>query len=128
MRNPSNRKHRFHHCLSILSAVDATGIWRCQKPRMHKLIYTKKMNSRKRDPKLWLHTTYISFIQMIFPRYQIVRISVIYHCVSYNCNCCFLQLSVSNATYHRFLPLVPGDDFCLNSGGFLWVHVAVAPQ
>ena len=68
MEIPSNRVHGFHYSESILSAVAATEILALPETRGHKLIYAKKMNSRKRDLKLRLNSTYTSFIQMVFPR------------------------------------------------------------
>ena len=68
MEIPSTRDYKFHYCESILSAVAATAILALPEMRGRKLIYAKKMNSRKRDLKLRLHTTYTSFIQMVFPR------------------------------------------------------------
>ena len=68
MEISSAKDYEFHYCGSNLSAMAATAILALQEPRGRKLMYAKKMNSRKRDPKLWLHTTYTSFIQMVFPR------------------------------------------------------------
>ena len=59
MEISSAKDYEFHYCGSILLAMAATAILALPEPRGRKLIYTKKMNSRKRDPKLWLHTTYI---------------------------------------------------------------------
>ena len=58
MEIPSAKDYEFHYCGSILSAMAATAILALSEPRGRKLIYAKKINSRKRDLKLGLHTTY----------------------------------------------------------------------
>ena len=59
MEIPRYRVHEFHYCDSIPPAVAATEILVLPETRECNLMYAKKMNSRKLDLKLRLHTTYI---------------------------------------------------------------------